>query len=192
MADPNALTIVCVPIRRYNLRHLSSHGHSGPAFACTLTDSQWRAASLIAVHWDLVCLSSGIRLPKPPAELRYKLSANADRKCPPAATLSSDNESSMSPHEPSSSWYTAFASLLNTTLLAPSKSRTALGKCATFLVIWDSGASISLSPDRQDFVGPLNEPGTGLRLQGLVSGAKIAGKGHVLWAFKTLQECYAF
>jgi hypothetical protein len=57
---------------RYNLRHLSSHGHSGPAFASTLTDSQWHAASLIAVHWDLVRLSSGIRLPKTPAELRYK------------------------------------------------------------------------------------------------------------------------
>jgi hypothetical protein len=47
---------------------------------------------------------------------------------------------------------------------------------------WDSGASISISPNKDDFVGPLTSPGIGIRLKGIVKGLSIQGKGHVMWA----------
>ena len=53
---------------------------------------------------------------------------------------------------------------------------------ATFLVIWDSGASISISFDRKDFVGPIQAPGTITQLQGIAKGLRIEGQGHVEWS----------
>jgi hypothetical protein len=65
---------------------------------------------------------------------------------------------------------------------APTRFRNSLKKASFFSVIWDSGASISISPDREDFVGPLKSPGVGTRLKGIVKGLSIQGQGHVMWA----------
>jgi transposase InsO family protein len=66
-------------------------------------------------------------------------------------------------------------------LQAPAKFRNALKKESTFSIIWDSGASISISPNKEDFVGPMTSPGIGTRLKGIVKGLSIQGKGHVMW-----------
>lgn len=55
-------------------------------------------------------------------------------------------------------------------------------KESLFPVIWDSGASISVSPHRSDFVGPYTKPPLLLKLRGLAKGLKIVGQGHVMWA----------
>jgi hypothetical protein len=49
-------------------------------------------------------------------------------------------------------------------------------------VIWDSGASVSISLDQADFVGPIDES-PNERLSGLTDGVAIAGCGHVVWSF---------
>ena len=63
------------------------------------------------------------------------------------------------------------------------KTATTSVKENTFSVIWDSGASISISPHRSDFVGPLEPPSVGIRLQGIVKGLAVHGIGHVAWSF---------
>jgi hypothetical protein len=65
---------------------------------------------------------------------------------------------------------------------APARFRNALRKESCFSIIWDSGASISISPDKDDFVGPLTSPGIGTKLKGIVTGLSIQGQGHVMWA----------
>jgi hypothetical protein len=45
-------------------------------------------------------------------------------------------------------------------LQAPTKFRRALPKESTFKVVWDSGASISISNNKVDFVGPFLPAGT--------------------------------
>eukprot|EP00978_Attheya_sp_CCMP212_P028855 scaffold100723_cov29-Attheya_sp.AAC.4 len=51
-----------------------------------------------------------------------------------------------------------------------------------FPVIWDSGASISISNEKDDFDGPIQSPGIFNSLKGISSGLRIMGtKGHVLW-----------
>lgn len=67
-------------------------------------------------------------------------------------------------------------------LQAPTRFRNAMSKYATFSVIWDSGASISVSFDKRDFVGPLTKPKLMTRLKGIAKGLTIEGQGHVLWA----------
>ena len=59
-----------------------------------------------------------------------------------------------------------------------------LPKTAKFPVIWDSGASISITPDCKDFVGPINTSGAITQLQGIAKGLQIEGQGHVLWAMQ--------
>jgi hypothetical protein len=66
-------------------------------------------------------------------------------------------------------------------LQAPEKFRNSMNKESTFSIIWDSGASISISPNKNDFVGPITSPGLGTRLKGIVKGLTIQGKGHVMW-----------
>jgi transposase InsO family protein len=72
-------------------------------------------------------------------------------------------------------------SRFRTALQAPAKFRNAMKKESTFSIIWDSGASISISPNKEDFVGPITSPGIGTRLNGIVKGLSIQGKGHVMW-----------
>jgi hypothetical protein len=74
------------------------------------------------------------------------------------------------------------ASCFKMVLQAPARFCNALKKESTFSVIWDSGASISISPDRDDFVGPMSSACIGTRLKGIVKGLSISGQGHVLWA----------
>ena len=50
-------------------------------------------------------------------------------------------------------------------------------------VVWDSGASISVSFDRDDFVGPITPVPTSMRLRGIMRRIKIHGQGHVAWSF---------
>ena len=68
------------------------------------------------------------------------------------------------------------------TLLSPSQFHSALPNESTFLVIWDMGASISVSHDKCNFVGPLKKPGFARQLKGITKGLQIEGEGHVMWA----------
>jgi hypothetical protein len=65
-------------------------------------------------------------------------------------------------------------------LQLPTKFRNELAKESTFSIIWDSEASISIAPNKDDFVGPITSPDIGTQLKG--KGLSIQGKGHVMWA----------
>ena len=67
-------------------------------------------------------------------------------------------------------------------LMSPTRFRSTLPKHSTFSVIWDSGASMSITHDKRDFVGPLKSPGLKTKLQGIAKGLRIEGHGHVMWA----------
>lgn len=52
-------------------------------------------------------------------------------------------------------------------------------------VIWDSGASVCVSFDRNDFVGPIQPMANPSRLRGFFrNGPRIRGVGHVAWSFE--------
>ena len=51
----------------------------------------------------------------------------------------------------------------------------------TFSIIWDSGASMCISGDKQDFVGKIT-PVQDAVVKGIVSGLKIEGIGRVRWS----------
>jgi hypothetical protein len=72
--------------------------------------------------------------------------------------------------------------LLRMALQAPLKFQSAIGKEQVSKVIWDSGASISISPSLDDFVGELRPAPPWVRLKGLAKGLTIKGSGHVVWA----------
>lgn len=77
----------------------------------------------------------------------------------------------------------ACATTLRMALQEPACMRSALGARAnTSPIIWDSGASISISPDPNDFDGTLTSPGTITRLKGIARGLQIKGQGQVTWA----------
>ena len=57
------------------------------------------------------------------------------------------------------------------------------GKQTRYPVIWDSGASISISHCKDDFVGPLESAPVGLKIRGIAKGLYIQGIGHVAWSF---------
>ena len=71
---------------------------------------------------------------------------------------------------------------LRVALQSSAQFRMSLPKESTFPIIWDSGASISISPNKKDFVGPFKEVNIMTKLQGLVKGLAIKGEGHVMWA----------
>jgi hypothetical protein len=50
-------------------------------------------------------------------------------------------------------------------------------------VIFDTGASLAITPDKTDFDGPLTVPKGDLRLGGMANGLKIEGMGPVTWTF---------
>jgi hypothetical protein len=77
-----------------------------------------------------------------------------------------------------------YSTILRMALQSTERFRESLPKTATFPVIWDSGASISITPDCKDFVGPINTPGPITQLQGIAKGLRIEGQGHVLWAMQ--------
>jgi hypothetical protein len=55
------------------------------------------------------------------------------------------------------------------------------GKIKTSPVIWDSGAFLSLSFDRDDFVGELKTPSAKYKQKGIAKGLDIEGVGHVVF-----------
>ena len=67
-------------------------------------------------------------------------------------------------------------------LQAPLKFATSTGKTKASSVIWDSGCSVSVSHDKNDFVGELSPPPLYIKLTGLAKGLNIAGVGHVAWS----------
>jgi hypothetical protein len=68
-------------------------------------------------------------------------------------------------------------------LQAPARMRESLGPIAnTSPIIWDSGASISITPDLSDFQGSVTSPGTITQLKGIAKGLQIKGQGKVTWA----------
>ena len=77
----------------------------------------------------------------------------------------------------------ACATTLRMALQAPSRMRDSLGPTAnTSPVIWDSGASISISPDPSDFMDTLRPPSAISQLKGIARGLRIKGQGEVTWA----------
>ena len=77
-----------------------------------------------------------------------------------------------------------YSTILHMALQSTDRFRESLPKTATFPVIWDSGASISITPDCKDFVGPISTPGPITQLQGIAKGLQIEGQGHALWAIQ--------
>ena len=71
---------------------------------------------------------------------------------------------------------------LRAALVAPAETDAILGSHRS-KVIWDSGASVSISPCREDFVGPLVKPTVSMKLQGIAKGLKVEATGHVAWSF---------
>ena len=55
-------------------------------------------------------------------------------------------------------------------------------------VIFDTGASLAITPDRADFDGSLTLPKGDLRLGGMANGLKIEGMGLVTWTFSNGAE----
>jgi hypothetical protein len=58
------------------------------------------------------------------------------------------------------------------------------GKVKNSLVIWDSGASLSLSFNRDDFIGELKKPSEKYKLKGIARGLDIEGIGHVVFTIR--------
>ena len=62
------------------------------------------------------------------------------------------------------------------------------GMIDCFPVIFDSGASLAITPCKDDFVGEIKIPEKPLRLGGLALGLPINGEGTVEWSSKTATE----
>lgn len=79
------------------------------------------------------------------------------------------------------------AQALRAALTAPTETASVLRKADRFPIIWDSGASLSMSPCRTDFVGDLETPTGAQTVQGIgppsSHGLAIEGVGHVAWSF---------
>ena len=50
-------------------------------------------------------------------------------------------------------------------------------------MVFDTGASLGITFDKNDFDGPLTVPEGDLRLEGMAQGLKIKGIGPVIWTF---------
>ncbi len=75
----------------------------------------------------------------------------------------------------------SYDALVTTALKQPQVMNVQMKKEDTFSVIWDSGASQSISFDKNDFVGPIKTVPLGSKLSGMAKGLNIAGIGHVVW-----------
>ena len=53
---------------------------------------------------------------------------------------------------------------------------------ASYLIVWDSGASVSVSHDAADFQGTLTMANTSLiQVKGVSQGVTVSGQGMVSW-----------
>jgi hypothetical protein len=75
----------------------------------------------------------------------------------------------------------SFDELAKAAQLQPQVMQVKLKKEVIFTVIWDSGASQSITFDKRDFVGPIKSAPLGSKLSGMAKGLNIAGMGHVVW-----------
>ena len=58
----------------------------------------------------------------------------------------------------------------------------AMDKEDTFTIVWDSGASMCVSFDKNDFVGKLHSLPKGSQIRGIANNLRIEGYGHVVWS----------
>jgi hypothetical protein len=72
---------------------------------------------------------------------------------------------------------------LKAAFTSPTAVRENLDKESQFKVIWDTGASISISPSRADFVGPIERPAKEMKIAGIHGQTAVAGVGTVAWSF---------
>ena len=70
---------------------------------------------------------------------------------------------------------------LHAALTAPHKLKGAMSEDGSFRLIWDSGASHSITNKKSDFVGPIRSAGIVKTLTGLAKGLWIRGIGTVGW-----------
>ena len=66
-------------------------------------------------------------------------------------------------------------------MVAPEKLAATLPNGSTFSVIWDTGASISVSPDRADFTDYQPAPKS-YKLKGIAKGLTVQGYGTLQWS----------
>jgi len=78
---------------------------------------------------------------------------------------------------------TSLYQALKSAFASPQATRDAIDSKKYFDVIWDSGASISISHCKSDFTGPIESVGMGITLQGIAKGVRVMGKGTVNWSF---------
>ncbi|MGH7974545.1 MAG: hypothetical protein ACREBR_03375, partial [bacterium] len=52
---------------------------------------------------------------------------------------------------------------------------------AEFNIVFDTGASVAVTPDRNDFIGELRAPPTNLVLKGISRGLPVQGIGTIRW-----------
>ena len=64
---------------------------------------------------------------------------------------------------------------------APHKIRASMAEEDSFTVLWDSGATICVTNDINDFVVPPGSPGLMTTLEGLAKGMRVTGRGIVEW-----------
>jgi hypothetical protein len=76
---------------------------------------------------------------------------------------------------------TSFDSLARVAQQQPQVMHVKIKREDTFTVIWDSGASQSITSDKRDFVGPIKSVPLGSKLSGMAQGLNIAGIGDVVW-----------
>ena len=72
-------------------------------------------------------------------------------------------------------------SFLHAALTAPHKLKGAMSQDGSFRLIWDSGASHSITNQKSDFIGPIRSAGIVKTLTGLAKGLWIRGIGTVGW-----------
>lgn len=70
---------------------------------------------------------------------------------------------------------------LKQALQHPQKFRSEMPDDGVFQIVWDSGASISITFDQRDFQGTLEPFRSQLKLKGVSQGIKIEGQGLVTW-----------
>ena len=73
---------------------------------------------------------------------------------------------------------------INLARQAPTCFRAEMPKESVFPVVWDSGASLSISLDCDDFIGPIKKPTIATILKGIAKGLQIQGQGHVSWTIQ--------
>jgi len=78
------------------------------------------------------------------------------------------------------------AAVMKMMKMAPMLFQLLMRKHSSYRVIWDSGASMSISYDKSDSFGELRQPSTMLQLSGLAKGLRINAVSHVLWAIKDI------